>query len=39
MTGSLGDKLPEDEKQEADLCTNNHECRSIPKYVKVLFEG
>ena len=39
MTGSLGDKLSEDEKQEADPCANNHECRSIPKYIEVLFGG
>ena len=32
MTGSLENKLPENETQEIDPCVNNHKCKNIPKY-------
>ena len=32
MTSSLGNKLPEGETQEVNLCVNNYECKSILEF-------
>jgi len=32
MTGSLGDKFPRDEMQEADICVKNYKYKSTSKY-------
>lgn len=37
MIRSLGDDLPEDKIQEIDSYTNNYRCRSISRYIRVLF--
>jgi len=39
MTKSLDNKLLEDKTQEADLYINNHGCKSILRYIKVLFRS
>ena len=39
MTSSLGNKLPEGETQEVNLCVNNYECKSISRYIRVLFRS
>jgi len=39
MTRSLDNKLLGDKIQEADPYVNNHGCKSILRYIKVLFRS